>query len=111
MQSDATNSAGSPPPCGEGSGVGVVVGRGALQNTPTSHPHPPPQGGRVQTEQAAPAPIRSIAYATPSIAREARADGVTILRATAPLAAYDPSLARLFRAAVETAPTRTFLAE
>ena len=34
-----------------------------------------------------------------------------VLRAAAPLQAYDPSLARLFRAAVETAPGGTFLAE
>jgi len=34
-----------------------------------------------------------------------------VLRAAAPLQPYDPSLARLFRAAVETAPGHTFLAE
>jgi feruloyl-CoA synthase len=34
-----------------------------------------------------------------------------VLRAAAPLQPYDPSLARLFRTAVETAPNGTFLAE
>jgi feruloyl-CoA synthase len=55
--------------------------------------------------------IRPIAYATPRVVREDRPDGAMVLRAAAPLGAYDPSLARLFRAAVEAAPTRTFLAE
>jgi len=57
------------------------------------------------------APIRPIAYADPSVARETRPDGAIVLRATAPLAPYEPSLAQLFRAAVEAAPARTFLAE
>ncbi len=57
------------------------------------------------------APIRAIAYAPPAVIREARPDGATVLRAAAPLAPYDPSLARLFGAAVETAPGRVFLAE
>ena len=57
------------------------------------------------------APIRAITYAEPRVLCETRADGTTVLRAAAPLGAYDPSLARLFRAAVETAPDRVFLAE
>src|SRR5580692_1433806 len=57
------------------------------------------------------APIRAITYAEPRVLHETRPDGAMILRAAAPLGAYDPSLARLFRAAVETAPTRVFLAE
>ncbi|HLH93430.1 MAG TPA: feruloyl-CoA synthase [Xanthobacteraceae bacterium] len=57
------------------------------------------------------APIRAIAYAEPRVLREARPDGAIVLRAAAPLAPYDPSLARLFRAAVEAAPDRVFLAE
>src|ERR1043165_7764412 len=56
-------------------------------------------------------PIRPIAYAAPRILREDRADGAMVLRAADPLGAYDPSLANLFRAAVEAAPGRTFLAE
>jgi feruloyl-CoA synthase len=57
------------------------------------------------------APMRAIAYAPAAVLREDCADGAMVLRAAAPLAPYDPSLARLFRAAVETAPTRVFLAE
>jgi feruloyl-CoA synthase len=57
------------------------------------------------------APIRAIAYAPPDVVREARPDGATVLRAAAPLSPYDPSLARLFRAAVDAAPDRVFLAE
>jgi len=58
-----------------------------------------------------PAPLRAIAYAPPQVIREDRPGGAMVLRAAAPLGAYDPSLARLFRAAVETAPDRVFLAE
>jgi feruloyl-CoA synthase len=58
-----------------------------------------------------PAPIRPIAYAPAHVIREDRADGAMVLRAAAPLDPYDPSLARLFRAAVDAAPGRTFLAE
>jgi feruloyl-CoA synthase len=57
------------------------------------------------------APLRAIAYAPPDVVRETRPDGATVLRAAAPLAPYDPSLARLFRAAVDAAPGRVFLAE
>jgi len=60
---------------------------------------------------ASTAPIRPIAYANPHVVREDRADGAMVLRATAPLATYDPSLANLFRAAVDAAPDRVFLAE
>jgi hypothetical protein len=35
-----------PPPCGEGSGVGVVRGGTAVPHGTTPHPDPPPQGGR-----------------------------------------------------------------
>jgi feruloyl-CoA synthase len=57
------------------------------------------------------APIRAIAYAAAAVVREPLAGGACALRAAAPLAPYDPSLAQLFRAAVAAAPTRTFLAE
>jgi feruloyl-CoA synthase len=57
------------------------------------------------------APIRPIAYAEARVIREDRPGGAMVLRAAAPLGAYDPSLARLFRAAVAAAPDRTFLAE
>jgi feruloyl-CoA synthase len=60
---------------------------------------------------ASAAPIRPIAYAAPHVIREDRPGGAMVLRAAAPLGAYDPSLARLFRAAVAGAPDRVFLAE
>jgi feruloyl-CoA synthase len=63
------------------------------------------------TLPASTAPIRPIAYADARVLREDRADGAMVLRAAAPLAPYDPSLANLFRAAVDAAPSRTFLAE
>jgi feruloyl-CoA synthase len=78
--------------------------------TATPLPDPPPHGARERTEQAA-KPIRPIAYAPPQVIREDRPAGAMVLRAAAPLAPYDPSLARLFRAAVERAPDRIFLAE
>src|ERR1700759_5660818 len=61
--------------------------------------------------QPAPAPLRAIAYAPAQVLREQRPDGAVVLRAAAPLAPYDPNLARLFRAAVEAAPAGVFLAE
>jgi feruloyl-CoA synthase len=60
---------------------------------------------------AAEAPLRPIAYAAPDIACERDADGVIRMRSRTPLLPYEPSLGRLFRAAVEAAPTRVFLAE
>jgi feruloyl-CoA synthase len=56
------------------------------------------------------APLRAIAYAPASVRRTDAADGSIRLTA-APLGGYDPSLARLFRTAVERQPQRTFLAE
>jgi feruloyl-CoA synthase len=56
-------------------------------------------------------PLRPIAYGTPDIVCEQGADGTMVLRSRTPLAAYDPSLAGMFRAAVAAAPDRTFLAE
>jgi len=57
------------------------------------------------------APLRPIRYAEPAIVHEASPDGSARLYSSTPLQPYDPSLARLFRAAVETAPERIFLAE
>src|SRR5215472_2235713 len=57
------------------------------------------------------APVRPISFAAADVIREPRPDGEIVLRATAPLQPFEPSLARLFRAAVEAAPDRTFLAE
>src|SRR5215831_7157050 len=59
----------------------------------------------------APAPLRPIAYAAPHIACERGADGALRCRSRDPLAPHDPSLARLFRAAVERNPAGIFLAE
>jgi error-prone DNA polymerase len=50
----ATSTACSPPPCGEGLGVGVVRCDDALPDRTTPHPNPPPQGGREQAESTAP---------------------------------------------------------
>jgi feruloyl-CoA synthase len=61
--------------------------------------------------EPAKAPIRPIAYGTPDIAWERETDRVFRMRSRTPLAPYAPSLARLFRAAVEAAPQRVFLAE
>src|SRR6267142_203648 len=57
------------------------------------------------------APHRPIAFAPAQITCTAGADGTIRLTCTAALGAYDPSLARLFRAAVEAQPGRVFLAE
>ena len=55
-------------------------------------------------------PLRPIAYAAPSVACEEIAGGLRY-RSTQPLAPHDPSLARLFRAAVERNPDGLFLGE
>src|SRR6188474_88733 len=60
---------------------------------------------------AASAPHRPIAFAQPRVQRAAGPDSTIRLTCTALLGAYDPSLARLFRAAVEAQPGRVFLAE
>src|SRR6476619_5079817 len=59
----------------------------------------------------APAPLRPIAYAAPRIVCERGADGALRCRSPEPLAPHDPSLARLFRSAVERNPAGIFLAE
>src|SRR4051794_22024027 len=56
-------------------------------------------------------PIRPIAYAQPRIACEKARDGSLRLRSIEALRSYTPSLARLFRAAVERNPEGLFLAE
>ncbi|MFL6970600.1 MAG: feruloyl-CoA synthase [Xanthobacteraceae bacterium] len=61
--------------------------------------------------EATKAPVRPIAYGTPDIAWERETDGAFRMRSRTPLEAYEPSLARLFRAAVDAAPSRVFLAE
>ena len=59
----------------------------------------------------APTPLRPIAYAPPRVVCRRSGDGVLRYRSTEPMAAHDPSLARLFRAAVERNPAGIFLAE
>ncbi len=57
------------------------------------------------------APLRPIAYAAPRVACEEMPDGSIRYFSTERLAPYDPSLARLFRAAVERNPAGELLAE
>jgi feruloyl-CoA synthase len=64
-----------------------------------------------ETQMHAPAPPRPIAYAAPRIVCERAADGSLRCRSSEPLASHVPSLARLFRAAVERKPGGLFLAE
>jgi feruloyl-CoA synthase len=57
------------------------------------------------------APYRAIDFGAVDLDCEALPDGSFRLRSRTPIGAHDPSLARMFRAAVEKAPDRTFLAE
>ncbi len=57
------------------------------------------------------APLRPISFAPVAIEQSAGPDGATLLRSRTPLAPFETSLAKVFRAAVEAAPARTFLAE
>jgi feruloyl-CoA synthase len=60
---------------------------------------------------AAPAPIRPLALAPAQVERQDSPDGSVLLRTVVPIAPYEPSLAGMFRAAVDAAPDRLFLAE
>src|SRR5262249_14984180 len=62
-------------------------------------------------QAAGAAPMRAISYAPAEVRWQQAGDGTILLSAAAPLGPYDPSLARLFRAAVERAPQQIFLAE
>jgi feruloyl-CoA synthase len=62
------------------------------------------------TRLAEPPPYRPIDFAPVDVACDAVGDGLR-LSARTPLAPYDPGLGRLFRAAVDKAPDRVFLAE
>ncbi len=57
------------------------------------------------------APHRPIAFAPAQAQRITDPDGTIRVTCPTPLGAYDPSLARLFRAAVERQPARIFLQE
>ncbi|HRF08374.1 MAG TPA: feruloyl-CoA synthase [Xanthobacteraceae bacterium] len=61
--------------------------------------------------QNAKPPFRPVNFAPVAVERTDRADGCILLRTRAALPAYDPSLAALFRRAVEKAPSQLFLAE
>src|SRR5262245_46053762 len=60
---------------------------------------------------AARAPHRPIAFAPPQASRTTDPGGTIRVTCPVPLGRHDQSLARLFRAAVEAHPTRTFLQE
>jgi len=65
----------------------------------------------VQHSSHASAPVRSIAYAPVDVTFAKAADGSLRYGSRAPLNHYDPSLANLFRSAVERAPDRAMIAE
>ena len=55
--------------------------------------------------------MRPIAYAPVAVEQTRGADGSIVLRSTTPLEPFEPNLAKMFRAAVETAPARAVFAE
>jgi feruloyl-CoA synthase len=57
------------------------------------------------------APIRPIRFAPAAIEQIKAADGSILLRSKIALEPYETNLVKVFRAAAEAAPTRTFLAE
>lgn len=56
-------------------------------------------------------PFKRVSFGPVAVDRTDHPDGSILLRARAPLPQYDPSLAALFRRAVEKAPSQLFLAE
>src|ERR1700704_4158456 len=56
-------------------------------------------------------PLRPIAFAHPDVHCATAGDGTMRVRSRTPLSSYEPSLALLFRAAVERNPSGIFLAE
>jgi feruloyl-CoA synthase len=65
----------------------------------------------MDADRASPARRRPIAFAPAQVHRTVDADGTIRLACAQALGPYEPSLARLFRAAVEAQPGRVFLAE
>ncbi len=61
--------------------------------------------------QSAKPPFRAVNFAPVAVERTDNADGTILLRSRAPLPDFDPSLAALFRRAVERAPAQLYLAE
>src|SRR5260221_2964567 len=82
---------------------------GGARSRPSKSPGAPGAGGR--RRMPGPARPRPIAYARPRIVCEAGRNGALHCRSSESLAPHDPSLARLFRAAVERNPAGLFLAE
>jgi feruloyl-CoA synthase len=64
-----------------------------------------------QVKSSQQAPHRPIAFGSPAVHCEKGADGSTRLRSRVELDAYDPNIARLFRAAVSKNPDGVFIAE
>src|SRR5437667_45997 len=58
-----------------------------------------------QPARTSPAPIRPISYAPVSVEQTKRPDGTILLRSRAQLEPYEPNLIKLFRAAIEAAPS------
>jgi feruloyl-CoA synthase len=65
----------------------------------------------VSARASARAPLRSISFAPVAVERTAGPNGTTLLRSQTPLLPFETNLAKVFRAAAETAPARIFLAE
>ena len=57
------------------------------------------------------APVRPISFAPALIEQTKAADGSIVLRSKMPLEPFEPNLVKVFRAAVEIAPSRIFIAE
>ena len=51
------------------------------------------------------APVRPITYAPVAVEQTRRSDGSILLRTKTPLAPFEPNLVKMFRTAVETAPS------
>src|SRR5262249_29401643 len=84
----------------------------AEQVPPSRRGRLPHVGGQTGGRQMpAAARLRPIAYARPRIGCEPGGNGALHCRSSEPLAPHSPSLAHLFRAAVERNPTGLFLAE
>jgi len=69
-----------------------------------------PQATRAH-EEPVKAPIRAIDFAPARVEQVELTNGSKLIRSAIPLGNFDPNLAKMFRAAVETASSHTFLAE
>jgi feruloyl-CoA synthase len=66
---------------------------------------------RLMNDHAGAAPHRPITFAPARVTRTTDPDGTIRLACATPLDAYEPSLARVFRASVDAQPSRIFLQE